>query len=409
MSFRLAVLAALILTGCAALRPDAEPLAEPTQEAAESQVVTATVDPGEDAVVLLREEFTALKRENQQLREEFAEVQDTLKRRDEEFLRLQTQWETNFALMERSVADTLAQQEQALAEVKNRPASTPAQNTVAAKPVEPEPPKPEPEPEPGPEPAEPEEKAPAQAASAITTYSLIGTTPKPSEEINEDDLKDSDDLQDTEPAAARSGDDPLPGLPLTETSTASSAPSSSTSVTTAAAVNTDAPSRATSTVAAVAAPKKQQPGFHDPDLEPPETPQLLRRRPGVKKLYNQGMDALIKQNYDEAIRMFENLVIQFPDDLDADNAQHWVGHAHFKLRQLEDAELAFRKVLRNYEHRPTSQGYKTPEAILMLGRVMMLRKQTEQAHYYWEEVTQRYPDSSAAREAKKDLAKLGDQ
>ncbi|MDP7631227.1 MAG: hypothetical protein QGF03_11750, partial [SAR324 cluster bacterium] len=64
---------------------------------------------------------------------------------------------------------------------------------------------------------------------------------------------------------------------------------------------------------------------------------------------------------------------------------------------------------RNYEHRPTSQGYKTPEAILMLGRVMMLRKQTEQAHYYWEEVTQRYPDSSAAREAKKDLAKLGDQ
>ncbi|MDP7156749.1 MAG: hypothetical protein QF922_00800, partial [SAR324 cluster bacterium] len=95
MSFRLAVLAALILTGCAALRPDAEPLAEPTQEAAESQVVTATVDPGEDAVVLLREEFTALKRENQQLREEFAEVQDTLKRRDEEFLRLQTQWETN--------------------------------------------------------------------------------------------------------------------------------------------------------------------------------------------------------------------------------------------------------------------------------------------------------------------------
>ena len=45
----------------------------------------------------------------------------------------------------------------------------------------------------------------------------------------------------------------------------------------------------------------------------------------------------------------------------------------------------------------------------MLGRIMMRRKQTEQARYYWEEVTQRYPGSSAAREAKKDLAKLGDQ
>ena len=398
MSFRLAVLATLLLSGCAALRPNA-PATEPTQASQPTTVVTATVDPGEDAVVLLREEFTALQRENQQLRVEFAEVQAALKRRDEDFLRLQTQWETNFALMERSVADSLAQQEQALAEVNNRPAAPiPAQNTAAtAKPMASEPSKPEAEPEPelAPEPAKPEEKTPVQVESAITTFSLIGTTPKPAEEINEDDLKDSDDLQDTEPVAARSGDDPLLGLPLTE-ATASAQPDTTTTA-------------ATATVAAVAAPKKQKPGFHDPDLDPPATPQLLRRRPGVKKLYNQGMDALIKQNYDEAIRMFENLVIQFPDDLDADNAQHWVGHAHFKLRQLEDAELAFRKVLRNYEHLPTSQGYKTPEAILMLGRIMMRRKQTEQARYYWEEVTQRYPGSSAAREAKKDLAKLGDQ
>jgi len=386
MSLRLAVLVAVVLAGCAALRPDAEPSAEPAQDEAAPQVVTATVDPGEDAVVLLREEFTALKQENQQLREEFAEVQAALKRRDEEFLRLQMQWETNFALMERSVADSLTQQEQALEELKSRPVAAPAPATVAAKPVEPEPPKPKPEP------AKPEATAPAKAESAITTYSLIGTTPKPAEEINEDDLKDSEDVQESASAASASADDPLPGVPLTKaTSSAQPKPTP------------------TPTVAVVATPEKPKPKFHDSALDPPENPQMLRRRPGVKKLYNQGMDALIKQNYDEAIRVFENLVIQFPDDLDADNAQHWVGHAHFKLHQLEDAELAFRKVLRNYEHRPTSQGYKTPEAILMLGRVMESRKQGERAKFYWETVKQRYPGSSAAREAKRNLVRLGGQ
>ena len=401
MSFRVTVLATFVLAGCAALQPASQTAEEPVQEPQPTQIVTASVDPTEDAVVLLREEFTTLKRENQQLQEEFAAVQAALKRRDEEFLRLQAQWETNFALMERSVADSLTQQgerlEKSLKELKDRPAPASTQPAgVAAKPVESAPPEQEPEPKP----VQQKEEASAEEPSAITTYSLIGTVPKAPEEINEDDLKEAADVDEAEPVSAPSEDDPLPGLPLAARASAASAQTEPASVA--------SPAPASAAAAVVPVPEKQ-PGFHDPDLDPPENPQLLRRRPGVKKLYNQGMDALIKQNYDEAIRVFENFVIQFPDDLDADNSQHWVGHAHFKLSQLEDSEIAFRKVLRNYVHRPTSQGYKTPEAILMLGRIAARRKQPEQARYYWEEVQQRYPRSSAAREAKRDLARLGGQ
>ena len=148
-----------------------------------------------------------------------------------------------------------------------------------------------------------------------------------------------------------------------------------------------------------------QNSFSDPDLNFPEDPFILIRHPGVKKIYNQGMTAIIQKNHDQAIMVFENFTERFPEDLDSDNAFYWIGRSHLELNELKKAEEAFRKVLRLYEHRPTSQGYKTPDAIYMLGKLQALQNLDQRAVYYFEEVVKRFPGSAAARNAERDLGR----
>jgi tol-pal system protein YbgF len=146
--------------------------------------------------------------------------------------------------------------------------------------------------------------------------------------------------------------------------------------------------------------------FEDPDLNGPAEPLALQRRPGIKKLYNQGMSAFIQGDYPAAVDVFEGFVEEFEDDVDSDNAYYWIGYSQFKLGKWDAAESAFRKVLQNYEHRPTSQGFKTPDAIYMLGKLAETRKQPDRAAYYFKNVLENYPGSAAANNAQEDLRAL---
>ena len=143
--------------------------------------------------------------------------------------------------------------------------------------------------------------------------------------------------------------------------------------------------------------------YSDPDLSIPKNPIILIRHPGVKKIYNQGMTALIQKNHSNAIQIFENFTKRFPNNLDSDNAFYWIGRSYFELNDLEKAEFAFRKVLTLYEHLPTSQGYKTPDSIYMLGKLQLHKNHDKRADYYFEEVIKRFPGSAAARNAKREL------
>ncbi len=145
--------------------------------------------------------------------------------------------------------------------------------------------------------------------------------------------------------------------------------------------------------------------YSDPDLVPPVDPFILIRHPGVKKIYNQGMTAIIQKDHKQAILVFESFTSRFPDNLDSDNAFYWIGRSYFEINELEKAEESFRKVLTRYEHLPTSQGYKTADSIYMLGKLRQEQKLEHLATYYFEEVTKRFPGSAAARNAERDLGK----
>lgn len=146
--------------------------------------------------------------------------------------------------------------------------------------------------------------------------------------------------------------------------------------------------------------------WQDDDLVPPASPIQLKIVPGAKKNYQAAFKSYSNKDYKESIKQFGEFIKQYPNDLDADNSQYWIGAAYYLLEEYTNAESAFRKVLKNYKHEETKHGYKTPDAILMLGRIYGIRNQPIKSRYYFEDVVKRFPDSISAEKAKREIQSM---
>jgi len=332
----------------------------------------------------LSEENRQLLVKIEQLEQQVKSLEKLQKKQNEDFQLLQQQWETNFNLLERSVEQSLSSDIGA-----ENPDSINARGAERQTAVET---------------STAMEVSSQVSLPALENYSLLKkpiagsqkiasanqenveindldsgkkeiVVEEPGfaevEEVNHDDLEDTEDLPDPEARAV------LATKPETE----------------------NAPMK-------VLATDSTEIYFSDPDLDSPKDPFILIRHPGVKKIYNQGMTAVIKKNHELVIQVFENFTERFPNDLDSDNAYYWIGRSHLELNQVEKAEGAFRKVLTLYEHRPTTQGYKTPDSIYMLGKLNQQKNLNQRASYYYKEVIKRFPGSAAARNAERDLGSI---
>lgn len=151
---------------------------------------------------------------------------------------------------------------------------------------------------------------------------------------------------------------------------------------------------------------EQQTTWRDPDLIPPTDPINLTIIPGAKKQYQTAFKTYAGRNFEEAIEQFSNFLERFPNDVDADNSQYWIAQAYFNLENYSESEQALRKVIRNYEHKDTKRGYKTPDAILLLGRIYLIKDMPVKARYYFNEVIERFPDSRSAAKAKREIQSM---
>jgi tol-pal system protein YbgF len=350
---------------------------------------TTTTLPSSESVtqkqILLSEENSQLQIKIEKLQQQLNNLEKQQKGQRDDFLLLQEQWEMNFVLLERSVEESLRSSkvsESAASMISQVLENQPLQqNTDKSK------------------------KEKQKSLQPIENYSLLKNTetelPQTSvsvatrelAEINNLDLKKENEDVEEEPGFAENGavnlkdlEDPL-DLPDPEARALTTAESSKKTQPTAAGT------------------ESSQSDFSDPDLVPPEDPFILIRHPGVKKIYNQGMTAVIQKDHSQAILVFENFTNRFPDNLDSDNAFYWIGRSYFELNEWKKAEESFRKVLTRYEHRPTSQGYKTPDSIYMLGKLQLQQNLEQRAVYYFEEVIKRFPGSAAARNAERDLGR----
>jgi tol-pal system protein YbgF len=356
-------------------------------------------------------EIDRLKRENQALKVQQAENQarmDALTKQmaqeREEQRRFREMMTTNFDLLEQSVSKSLGDQMQRNQTAQAKPAQS--AKTPASGPAAVPPPATDngparaaqPQATQGPTALEPlpywDDKAPAAGKTA----------PGPAAKF---DPKKPMDAK-AKPAGAATGADAkskAASAPATSPAAAPAGPNSPTAAGGGKAAGEDSrSSEAPLAAVAVMAAQDEKPAvFNDPDLQPPAHPRELKSNPEAKPLYDKGFVYMAKGDYEESIRIYKDFLARFPNDAHSDNAQFWIGEAHLQMKQTEQAEAAFRQVLRNYDHKSTIDGYKTPDAIYKLGQISLLRSDPRRAEYYLGNVAERFPESTAGQRAQREL------
>jgi tol-pal system protein YbgF len=117
--------------------------------------------------------------------------------------------------------------------------------------------------------------------------------------------------------------------------------------------------------------------------------------------YQAAFDLLKDGKYSEAISGFTQFLSTFPTSALADNAQYWLGEAHYVTRQFPDALRHFRTVVEKY---PDSR--KIPDALLKIGYCNYELKNYTEARSALGQVVSRFGDTTAARLASQRLTKM---
>lgn len=122
----------------------------------------------------------------------------------------------------------------------------------------------------------------------------------------------------------------------------------------------------------------------------------------VESLYNQAMDHLTRAEYDDALRLFKQVVASYPQSDEAAQAQYWIADIHYVRKDYESAAVAFAEVLKKYPN--AGRG---PEAMLKLGLSLIALDRKKDGCTTLAAIKGKYPKASDAilgradREAKK--------
>jgi len=112
-------------------------------------------------------------------------------------------------------------------------------------------------------------------------------------------------------------------------------------------------------------------------------------------------DALKASNYAGAISGFESFLASYPTSPIAENAQYWLGEAHYAKGEYDKAAQSFQAVGQRW---PNSR--KSADALLKLGFSQIEMKRFSEARVTLADVTRKFPDSDAAKLAADRLRKL---
>jgi tol-pal system protein YbgF len=117
--------------------------------------------------------------------------------------------------------------------------------------------------------------------------------------------------------------------------------------------------------------------------------------------YQAAFDLLKDGKYPEAIGGFTQFLASFPNSTLADNAQYWLGEAHYVTRQFPEALRHFQAVV---DKHPDSR--KIPDALLKIGYCNYELKNYPAARSALGQVVSRFGDTTAARLASQRLTKM---
>ncbi len=112
--------------------------------------------------------------------------------------------------------------------------------------------------------------------------------------------------------------------------------------------------------------------------------------------------ALIKaKKYDQAIAAYQTFIKNYPDSSLLPNAFYWLGELHMVKNNFQEAERVFTVVVEQYP-----QSRKTADASYKLGQIYSRNGNQDKAKQQMQLVKQKYPNSTAAKLADRFLEKL---
>ncbi len=376
--------AAIVLAGCSSGRPD--PAVSPRAQAQEGGMSRDLQS--------LRQENDALKQEQLQNARQIEALQKQLTTEKEEQRRFREMMATNFDLLEQSVALTLSKSIDGGG--GGKPPATAQMTPATARPGTTSASAKTPSAGPAQVTAPGTDKPAAKEVTAPQEVDEPASHPAPAETKAPEALS-----QKTKPMAPMAVAALTPMALGTGKAQTGAAPSAAGQAKAQPAAATASKGAAKPMTAAAVVP--QEPAFNDPDLTPPKHPKTLTANRAAKALYERGFALYANRQYDQAVLVYQNFLSRYPEDIYSDNAQFWIGESYLHMDKLAEAEGAYRKVLREYEHKNSLEGYKTPEAIYRLGTLAQKRDDARKARYYFAAVVQRFPESSASRKAQRDL------
>ena len=128
---------------------------------------------------------------------------------------------------------------------------------------------------------------------------------------------------------------------------------------------------------------------------PPPDPKIRQQD------YERAFEKLKAGRYTDAIAEFQTFVAKYPTGEYSDNAQYWLGEAHYVNRDFVAARESFRKMTTEFP-----QSSKVADAELKLAFIEYENQQYGKAKGMLNELIRKHPNSSAAQMAQKRLDRM---
>ena len=117
-----------------------------------------------------------------------------------------------------------------------------------------------------------------------------------------------------------------------------------------------------------------------------------------KLLYKNALELFEASRYAEALEIFSEVIISYPDGIYAPDAYFWSGELFLTQGLYEDAKLSYAKVFEQFPDHMRSA-----DSLYKLGEIYRIDSDLIEATNYYERVVSLFPDSGAAQLSKKSI------
>ena len=109
-------------------------------------------------------------------------------------------------------------------------------------------------------------------------------------------------------------------------------------------------------------------------------------------LYKQALSLFEESRFAEALEIFSDIIISFPEGNFAPDAYFWSGELFLAQEMYEDAKLSYQNVIDQF---PNHQ--RSPDSLFKIAEIYRLQGQQDKAENTYNNVIENYPDTGASQ------------